>query len=187
MLARSGSPRLANKIAIDVRFIVEQYCNLQIAVIPHLNLGKPVLGAFIPEYNLIMIEYHCIPTRQRFSLAHELGHAQLEDDFGDCEPLFTVRPRNMFRCDESDIRLKTLPGQERGLKRRAEIRANQFAAALLMPAPLVREVWRDFRNEADCAIALSVSRQAIRYRLEEMGLAIRREDSAAVLRIDDLG
>ncbi len=74
------------------------------------------------------------PERQRFSVAHEIGHFVLhrgdpdfkvlhdDENYGEIVPLFPV-VGNSFR---------------NGAKSRVEREANQFAAALLMPANLVR-------------------------------------------------
>jgi Zn-dependent peptidase ImmA (M78 family) len=168
ILLRAGSPRLENGFAIDIRGILERFCGFQVAIVPNLNLGRSLLAAFIPSETLVMVEHHCIPVRQRFSMAHELGHAQLENDFGDSDMLIPVQQQTFFRCADSDIDIRD--EKSAGLKRRAEIRANQFAAALLMPQALVREAWRLHRDERRCADALDVSNQSMHYRLIEIGL-----------------
>jgi Zn-dependent peptidase ImmA (M78 family) len=58
-----------------------------------------------------------------------------------------------------------------GLRRRKEIRANRFAAHLLMPEGLIREVWRLERENRDrVAVTLSVSKEALGYRLQDLNL-----------------
>lgn len=110
--------------------------------------------------------------RQRFSIAHEIGHATLHlaDQAPDDGEAVVSRPLEvLFRDDLASA----------GTSRR-EIEANTFAANLLMPGPLVhktfRECWKvnsprsldevvdDLANEFD------VSGQAMRYRLVNLGL-----------------
>lgn len=167
LLSASGSPRLPNGIAIDVERIAKDYCGFDVAEIPDLNLGGPVLGAFIPEFDLIMLKENCIFTRRRFSLAHEIGHAQLEHKFGANEGLFGPQKAMYFRCEDGDI-----AGGDDVRKRRprAEILADKFAAHLLMPESLVREIWRTAFSERDTADMLMVSQQAMDIRLRQLGL-----------------
>lgn len=105
-------------------------------------------------------------VRQRFSIAHELGHAELH--LG--QQLFVDPPtRQFFRDDKS-----TLGDDPK------EVQANQFAAALLMPRPLIVEVGRRVLKEQpdielDSLVDLLaqkfvVSSQAMRYRLVNLGI-----------------
>ena len=109
------------------------------------------------------------PVRQRFSIAHEIGHALMH--LGEGEDLIVDPPaRNFFNRD----RLATL-GEDSN-----EIEANQFAAALLMPADLV---FREGRNvlattskdtvdllAESLAGRFRVSTQAMRFRLVNLGV-----------------
>lgn len=171
ILRRSGIPRLENGIAIDVRRIVEDFCGFKFALVPNLEFnGKRRLAAFIPEYNYILVEEHCIEPRQRFSMAHELGHAELEHDFGSADSLFGAQTQRAFLCGEDDVDGVKIGDRRAGRLRRSEIRANQFAAFLLMPEDLVREVWRSKRDLRGCADDLAVSAQAMGYRLADLHL-----------------
>jgi Zn-dependent peptidase ImmA (M78 family) len=171
ILRRSGIPRLKNGIAIDVRRIIEDFCGFKFALVPHLEFnGKRRLAAFIPEYNYILVEENCIEPRQRFSMAHELGHAELEQDFGSADSLFGPHTQQAFLCGEDDLESGRIHERRAGQRRRSEIRANQFAAFLLMPDDLVREVWRKEEHVGSCARALAVSTQAIGYRLRDLNL-----------------
>ncbi len=59
-----------------------------------------------------------------------------------------------------------------GLRRKREIRANKFAAHLLMPEGLVREVWREQHGNAErVSDALMMSNEALEYRLKDLRLA----------------
>lgn len=112
-------------------------------------------------------------TRQRFSLAHELGHALLhfsEDPPADGEAVVDRPLEVLFRDG--------LAGQGTN---RVEIDANAFAAALLMPEELVKtRLRRRWQQEptrsieltiSDLADDFDVSPQAMRYRLVNLGLA----------------
>lgn len=112
------------------------------------------------------------PRRQRFSLAHELGHALLHVSDGPPtgEEAVVSRPLEILFRDG-------LAGQGTD---EIEIAANNFAAALLMPPDLVRARFQKRWNQAttrrlDSVIAalaedFDVSDQAMRYRLVNLGM-----------------
>ncbi|MHB8512933.1 MAG: ImmA/IrrE family metallo-endopeptidase [Actinomycetota bacterium] len=61
-------------------------------------------------------------------------------------------------------------------KQRAETACNQFAAAVRMPKVWVRRAWTDgIQDLSDLASLFQVSREAMRIRLEVLGLIERRE------------
>jgi Zn-dependent peptidase ImmA (M78 family) len=72
-----------------------------------------------------------------------------------------------FRCEDGDIEIEK---NGRRSRPRAEILADRFAAHLLMPEALVREVWRKAFDERDAAEMLMVSLQAMRIRLSQLRL-----------------
>ena len=100
-----------------------------------------------------VIEYNVSESvvRQRFTLAHELGHYALGHA---SSPRDT--PAN-FNTAVADA---------------AERRANQFAAELLMPAKELRLLVQGgvFRNVAELASAFKTSQAAMVYRLRGLGL-----------------
>jgi len=110
--------------------------------------------------------------RQRFSLAHELGHALLH--FSEKAPhdgeAVVSRPLEVLFRDG-------LAGQGTN---RVEIDANAFAAYLLMPSELVsarfrKRLQQDVARRVDDTIddladEFDVSAQAMRYRLANLGL-----------------
>lgn len=102
------------------------------------------------------------PNRKRFTIAHELGHhflhlmedGEIVDTEGD-----------LFRNDWSD------KGAVEQGSRRIEIQANQFAAALLMPARLVEEVYQGVTKDiTEISRIFKVSEEAMGYRLNQLGL-----------------
>ncbi|WP_287880718.1 ImmA/IrrE family metallo-endopeptidase [Aquitalea sp.] len=95
------------------------------------------------------------PLRQRFTIAHELGHWALGhlDDRTTC-----------FRDGPADFSSNAMQPLER--------EANNFAAQLLMPDTLVKYVidHQGVNSLADLANVFSVSQTAMSYRLRNLGL-----------------
>lgn len=172
VLRKSGYPRLPNRVGIDLERIVLEYYRVQLRYHPNLKFnGRPLLAAYIPSFPYLFVHRSCIPSRQRFSIAHELGHAELEDDFGPAEGLFAHKEAFLCSADDIDSEVATARGERRyGRRRRREIRANQFAVRLLMPEGLVKETWRSCLDISRTAGLLGVSMESLRYRLEELGL-----------------
>jgi Zn-dependent peptidase ImmA (M78 family) len=108
------------------------------------------------------------PARQRFSVAHEIGHAQLHMS-SQRETLFIDPPAGVFFRDS-----RASLGEDS-----REINANQFAAALLMPMQMVRDALQKLArssgrftiDEAVTKLAkqFEVSPQAMRFRLVALG------------------
>ena len=171
-LRRSGQPFLSNGRAIDVLKIAEQFCGLEVMFIPDLNpSGKTLLGLFTPTLNAIMVNSDNIEARQRFTIAHEIGHVQLEHRHGSAASLFGADDPETFECTGDDDSLADMDERIAGLRRRKEIRANNFAAHLLMPEGLVREVWREEHEDLErTAHALQVSKESLGYRLRSLRL-----------------
>ena len=102
-------------------------------------------------------------TRQRFTIAHEIGHLLLHEG-----PMFVDKAMRIDRRDDNAA-LGTAP---------EEIEANGFAAALLMPAHMVIGMLTQLSranataDEIIAALAhgFSVSSQAMEYRLVNLGL-----------------
>jgi Zn-dependent peptidase ImmA (M78 family) len=102
------------------------------------------------------------PTRQRFTLAHEIAHLKLHEG----QPIFIDR---LVRINWRD-----------GTSARDEVEANAFAAELLMPRKfMTREIERTVSKTPQIApdqliVALAdtfrVSREAMRYRLVNLGV-----------------
>jgi Zn-dependent peptidase ImmA (M78 family) len=105
------------------------------------------------------------PRRQRFTIAHELGHALLHDG----RPLLV----------DSTVRINKRDGLSSMATNREEIEANAFAAHLLMPSDLVYTavarasavVSRDPERLAGAlARQFEVSEQAMSFRLHNLGI-----------------
>jgi len=93
-----------------------------------LNVGESesleVSGMLLPAEREVWLNATESPERRRFTLAHEVGHWV-------CQVLEGRGALVMCRADEIGV------GEGRALEREA----NVFAAELLMPEELVREVW----------------------------------------------
>ena len=108
-------------------------------------------------------------VRQRFSIAHELGHATLHLARLKEKPFVDPPMRVLFRDVVSSQGADPL-----------EIQANQFAAALLMPQPFVAELGQALVEQRPqigvdelvnrLAHRFDVSTQAMRHRLVTFGV-----------------
>jgi Zn-dependent peptidase ImmA (M78 family) len=108
-------------------------------------------------------------VRQRFSIAHEIGHAWLHLAKGKQEAFFVDPPAGVFFRDSKASR-----GEDQ-----KEIEANQFAAALLMPGQLVGQCLTTLAGSpkrltidtavSELATRFNVSTQAMRFRLVTLG------------------
>jgi Zn-dependent peptidase ImmA (M78 family) len=102
-------------------------------------------------------------TRQRFTIAHELGHLILHASHGlHVDRGFPTRARDSVSSQAVDAE---------------EIQANTFAAELLMPSDLLREDLQarvlDFENDTlvpELADRYKVSTQAMTFRLVNLGI-----------------
>lgn len=94
-------------------------------------------------------------TRQRFTLAHELGHYALHRSLiGD-----GVNDDRAYRTTTSADHYNPKIGPKQ------ETEANRFAASLLMPWPLINQLSDEGRGLAELANMLNVSKHAISIRL----------------------
>lgn len=131
-----------------------------IASLPRLDVrtraGLPVSG--FSEWSrsrwVIALNEDDHPTRQRFTLAHELKHV-LDNPF--IEVLYPDRDGNPSG-------------------KRAEAICDYFAACLLMPRPAVKVAWGlGHQRVDDLAAHFGVSRAAMGLRLHQLGLTSSRK------------
>ena len=105
----------------------------------------------VGERALVLVGSSKPSSRQRFTLAHELAHYLVDD----LDPLYV---------DERGVRARSV----------AEMRANAFAAHLLMPEPGVRAVIDGFTDDAERAVRVALtfgtSVSAAAYQLGNLGL-----------------
>jgi Zn-dependent peptidase ImmA (M78 family) len=130
------------------------------AEIRYFDLKEDISGILYREDDrkVIVVNQKQLPTRQRFTTAHELGHLALHRGV-------PVHVDHAFRINLRD------PSSARGTDVE-EIEANAFAANLLMPAHWLRNELRsglvDFDNSvevANLAVRYQVSQQAMLFRL----------------------
>jgi len=98
-------------------------------------------------------------NRKRFTIAHELGHLLLHLHTGN-DGEFVDSEVDFFRTESSD-----------GVKIH-EVEANQFAAALLMDADLVKKYWNEFKNLETLCEIFQVSESAMGIRLSSLGVDV---------------
>jgi Zn-dependent peptidase ImmA (M78 family)/DNA-binding XRE family transcriptional regulator len=135
---------------IDVHAVARE---LGVAVFP--RPFPNALSALILRHGknaFIGVNSHQAPVRQRFSVAHELGH-------------FVLHHADHHFIDYAD----GIEGEAPGYDWEHERAANQFAAELLMPAEMVK---KDARTTSLPRLArrYDVSQEAMGFRLANLGL-----------------
>ena len=127
-----------------------------------VELPEDISGVLdIRNEPIILINKEHRPHRQRFSIAHELGHHQLHRLIG-----IHVDKKSYYRNKKSAIGLDNI-----------EIEANQFAAELLMPENQVQSELEKYEdcidmNEdivAEMASKFKVSATAMGFRIQNLG------------------
>lgn len=96
-------------------------------------------------------------TRQRFTIAHELGH-------------YLLRHHERSSAYEDRFHLDLSEGTPPGFDWRAERAANDFAADLLMPRKLMAAAFQQSQDPVTLAATFNVSQVAMGIRLLELGL-----------------
>ena len=148
---------------VDLDKILRRYRILKV----NLPANDDVFGAIIRQqgHTLIAVNPHQHPNRQRFTIAHELGHYFNDGyDSGDDSEHVDGDFRFHWRNDTSS----------KGVDWK-EIAANRFAAALLMPegslkADLARFFALNRDNIQHLAALYQVSRLAMQFRLTNLGV-----------------
>jgi len=149
------------KVPIDVERVA-RHLGVRIEL---ADLGEECSGALLRKGSaaVIGVNYSHHPNRQRFTIAHELGHFVLHkgDKYID-NGMATVQFRNAESSSGTQLE---------------EREANQFAAALLMPDNLIRVEFgkHPFDLGDDQALntmckRFGVSSQAMSFRLVNLGL-----------------
>lgn len=149
-----GPPVDVEKVAAQLSIRVEQ-----------ADLDEDCSGILIrsdEDGAVIGVNWDHHPNRQRFTIAHEIGH-------------FLLHKGGTFIDKGTYARFRD---QQSGSGTVSEEKqANQFAAALLMPAEWVKEAFKahpfdpaDGSALQDLADAFQVSTQAVMFRISNMGL-----------------
>ncbi len=148
------------KAPVDVSAVAAA-CNARVV---YEELDDDVSGFLLRDKGSISIAINKQhpANRQRFTLAHEIGHLVLHADQGDrlwLDKAYYFRDGSSSKGDQA-----------------AEVQANQFAAGLLMPEELVRaEVAQSSHdigevNVMKLAMKFEVSERAMTFRLISLGL-----------------
>jgi Zn-dependent peptidase ImmA (M78 family) len=130
---------------VDVEQIAHD-CGL---AVDYVTKGKGFNGRLLKERMVIEVEKSIHLHRQRFTIAHEVGHFVLKHNTVSC--YFDTH-------NASDPR------------RLNEYHANVFASELLMPGPWVQKFWQELRDYRVLAERFIVSPEAMFRRLESAGL-----------------
>jgi Zn-dependent peptidase ImmA (M78 family) len=133
---------IARAIGVDVKFVVFDD--------PEIN--EKVSGFFDFDENAIYVNEREIPTRQTFTIAHELGHKILHEDY----------------INSSDYKVLLRQAEMTGKKDPKEQEADAFAANLLVPRFLI-DKYRKLANPAELSKLFVVSSHVILHRLKYYG------------------
>ncbi len=145
--------------------IVSAHKNLDIVFSDDLEVD--VSGAILYKDDLftILINSSKPEVRQHFTIGHELGHFFLHQKHIKDQKGLIDGERNLDGQ-------KILYRRDDNVDEEVEIEANNFAASLIMPEQLVREVWGVSSGIEDAAKLFHVSVVAMSVRLERLGLVV---------------
>jgi len=138
---------------VDLPSLVEDVFGADVAII-QLDDGFDGMAASSAGAKLVVLATSRVPARQRYTLAHELGH--------------------LLAGDDQDVHLDRDIYDRAQARDPSEMRANNFASAFLMPENTLRAaVGRDGLAEkefAELACDLRVSPSALAFRLSQLRL-----------------
>jgi Zn-dependent peptidase ImmA (M78 family) len=134
------------------------------AIVVKSPMAADVSGMLVREPGRVVIGVNGghAGTRQRFTIAHEVGHLQLH--------------KGRALIMDTDVRVNFRDGTSSLATDREEIEANRFAAAMLMPDPMVRsEISRAVFDTAPQLVGILagrflVSEAAMNFRLVNLGI-----------------
>ncbi len=125
---------------------------LSVKIIPMPETLKGVSGFLDPDKKIIYVNVEDAPSRQNFTVAHELGHYLLKHDPSQYQVL---------------LRFPELNGKEP-----QEKEANCFAANLLVPESMLKKIIKKYDiKEEDAGLlaqVFGVSKDVIRFRLKRI-------------------
>lgn len=101
-------------------------------------------------------------NRQRYTIAHELGHFVLHFPVMDSAAEFVDQRIDLYR--------QQWDTKDKPSSKREEIQANMFAAELLMPVSLVKDAYQASSDIVRLARLFMVSPNAMRNRIANLGL-----------------
>jgi Zn-dependent peptidase ImmA (M78 family) len=129
------------------------------------KLDPNISGAIIYEENIFAIIINKLKpeTRMHFTIAHELGHYFLHKDH-------IINSKAVIDGESSLDGQVILYRDDNANRAILETEANNFAATLIMPEELVKEVWYKLKEVETCAKIFKVSVSAMSIRLERLKL-----------------
>jgi len=137
----------------NLTVLIEELFGVDVAVV-ELGTGFDGLAASSEGVKLILLATSHIPARQRFTLAHELGH--------------------LLAGDDQEVHLDRDVYDKAQAKDPSEMRANAFASAFLMPEGTLRDAVGSTgltdKSFAALACDLTVTPSALAYRLLHLRL-----------------
>jgi DNA helicase II / ATP-dependent DNA helicase PcrA len=165
-------------LPVPVEDIADLMCELAIDTTD--SLPPSMAGRLYALQRIIEVRQDDGAPRQRFTIAHEIGHYRLH-------VLAERLHLTGFVCSSEGVTAAELPTSSMSLPgfttdqpvaakqleprelRRIEIEANTFAAELLMPAPLVEQAIEQYgKNISTLASKFAVSHQAMQYRMQSL-------------------
>ena len=162
---------IVNKIIVDTKSFAPPIDVTNIAKTLGVNiifeeLDDDVSGFLVIKDNsaTIAVNNSHHSNRQRFTIAHELGHFSLHGSEDDNDVLF-IDKKIYHRNQASGT----------GEFRR-EIEANQFAAEILMPKDMVVSAEKDSGDEIDLSDDENIYMLANKFQVSEQALTIRLAD-----------
>ncbi len=114
-----------------------------------------VSGSYDRNSKTIIVDTDDEPTRQAFTVTHELGHHFLHKGVKEKEIY--------FRYFSERLNLE---------EKKTEMQANLFAASLLMPEEIVRKKWAKNTDERLLAKKFGVSQSAMHFQLMNLELLV---------------
>jgi Zn-dependent peptidase ImmA (M78 family) len=157
----------APALPVPVEAILERTLKLALVYDDLSSLGEGVLGSLFPAEKTVYLnenylqQFEDFPGLQRFTIAHEIGHWKMHIDQSALgQGALFGEPDDRFVCRDGDRYIK-------------EVAANRYAARLLMPEDLMRDILRgrDVSNRhgfRDFAADIGVSMSALHYRLDDL-------------------
>lgn len=154
---------------IELPVDVQRLAHLEGVMVDPTDFGDEISGVLVKSHGhaVIGVNGRDAATRQRFTIAHELGHYLLHSDrdlFVDKD--YIVHHRDAISSTGYDP---------------LEVEANQFAAELLMPADSVRKLFNEHPFDMDdetglrkLARTFGVSSMAMAVRLSSLELVLRQ-------------
>ena len=129
-------------------------------------LAKDPTGRASSGWKIVLNSKHQT-TRQRFTLAHELGHFVLHlregrPDEGSASMKNVVQLKRRFRSSDFEF--------DGVVEAREELEADSFASQLLMPENLVRFHYLKEKGSSSLAKLFRVSKRAMKRRMRELDI-----------------